>query len=75
MIKYARGGAVHYGRSFTRYFSVLGSILQKAPHCDIVEIIVNIYNRLQFYSDKREGRTQFKYINKIKSSGPRNDLE
>ena len=33
MIKYARGGAVHcrelYGRSFTRYFSELGSIKKK----------------------------------------------
>ena len=33
VIKYARGGAVHriepYGRSFTRYFSVLGSIKKK----------------------------------------------
>ena len=36
MIKYARGGAIHrielYGRSFTRYFSELGSIFKKAPH-------------------------------------------
>ena len=36
VIKYARGGAVHrielYGRSFTRYFSELGSIFKKALH-------------------------------------------
>ena len=53
VIKYARGGAVElYGRSFTRYFSELGSIFKEALHLKLLNSRLPCFDaRLERYNE------------------------